>query len=161
MSVALSIDPCEVQIKAIRAQGPGAQNVHKVATAVQLFFDIRASSLPQEVKERCLALADQRITQDVAWWPDSGATTSTVGSSFSAAMLRSICGNVVVIKAQSQRTQELNRQEALRRLHMLIAQVLQPPRVRRPTRPTYGSQQRRLAGKAQRATIKAGRGRVL
>lgn len=64
MSVALSIDPCEVQIKAIRAQGPGGQNVHKVATAVQLFFDIRASSLPQEVKERCLALADQRITQD-------------------------------------------------------------------------------------------------
>ena len=133
MSVALSIDPCEVQIKAIRAQGPGGQNVNKVATAVQLFFDIRASSLPQEVKERCLALADQRITQD----------------------------GVVVIKAQSQRTQELNRQEALRRLHMLIAQVLQPPRVRRPTRPTYGSQQRRLAGKAQRATIKAGRGRVL
>lgn len=133
MSVALSIDPCEVQIKAIRAQGPGGQNVHKVATAVQLFFDIRALSLPQEVKERCLALADQRITQD----------------------------GVVVIKAQSQRTQELNRQEALRRLHMLIAQVLQPPRVRRPTRPTYGSQQRRLAGKAQRATIKAGRGRVL
>ena len=133
MSVALSIDPCEVQIKAIRAQGPGGQNVNKVATAVQLFFDIRASSLPQEVKERCLALADQRITQD----------------------------GVVVIKAQSQRTQELNRQEALRRLHMLIAQVLQPPPVRRPTRPTYGSQQRRLAGKAQRATIKAGRGRVL
>ena len=133
MSVALSIDPCEVQIKAIRAQGPGGQNVHKVATAVQLFFDIRASSLPQEVKERCLALADQRITQD----------------------------GVVVIKAQSQRTQELNRQEALRRLHMLIAQVLQPPPVRRPTRPTYGSQQRRLAGKAQRATIKACRGRVL
>ena len=85
------------------------------------------------MKERCLALADQRITQD----------------------------GVVVIKAQSQRTQELNRQEALRRLHMLIAQVLQPPPVRRPTRPTYGSQQRRLAGKAQRATIKAGRGRVL
>ena len=133
MSVAFSIDPCEVQIKAIRAQGPGGQNVHKVAAAVQLFFDIRASSLPQEVKERCLALADQRITQD----------------------------GVVVIKAQSQRTQELNRQEALRRLHMLIAQVLQPPPVRRPTRPTYGSQQRRLAGKAQRATIKAGRGRVL
>lgn len=133
MSVALSIDPCEVQIKAIRAQGPGGQNVNKVATAVQLFFDIRASSLPQEVKERCLAPADQRITQD----------------------------GVVVIKAQSQRTQELNRQEALRRLHMLIAQVLQPPPVRRPTRPTYGSQQRRLAGKAQRATIKAGRGRVL
>lgn len=133
MSVALSIDPCEVQIKAIRAQGPGGQNVNKVATAVQLFFDIRASSLPQEVKERCLALADQRITQD----------------------------GVVVIKAQSQRTQELNRQEALRRLHILIAQVLQPPPVRRPTRPTYGSQQRRLAGKAQRATIKAGRGRVL
>ena len=133
MSVAFSIDPCEVQIKAIRAQGPGGQNVNKVATAVQLFFDIRASSLPQEVKERCLAPADQRITQD----------------------------GVVVIKAQSQRTQELNRQEALRRLHMLIAQVLQPPPVRRPTRPTYGSQQRRLAGKAQRATIKAGRGRVL
>ena len=67
----------------------------------------------------------------------------------------------MVIKAQSQRTQELNRLEALRRLHDLIAQGLQPPRVRRPTRPTRGSQQRRLAGKAQRATIKAGRGRVL
>ena len=65
MSVALSIDPCEVQIKAIRAQGPGGQNVHKVATAVQLFFDIRASSLPQEVKERCLALADQRPAPEI------------------------------------------------------------------------------------------------
>ncbi|NIC41836.1 alternative ribosome rescue aminoacyl-tRNA hydrolase ArfB [Aquabacterium sp. A08] len=133
MNPVLSIDPCEVLIKAIRAQGPGGQNVNKVATAVQLFFDIRASSLPEDVKARCLALADQRITQE----------------------------GVVVIKAQSQRTQELNRLEALRRLHDLIAQGLRPPRMRRPTRPTRGSQQRRLAGKAQRATIKAGRGRVL
>lgn len=133
MPPAFAIDPRELQIKSIRAQGPGGQNVNKVATAVQLFFDIRASSLPEAVKARCLAQADHRITQD----------------------------GVVVIKAQSHRTQELNRQEALRRLHELIGQVLSPPPVRRPTRPTRGSQQRRLSGKARRAEIKVGRGRVM
>ena len=132
MSVAFSIDPCEVQIKAIRAQGPGGQNVHKVATAVQLFFDIRASSLPQEVKERCLALADQRITQD----------------------------GVVVIKAQKYRTQEHNLWDGLQRLNALVATVARPPRPRKPTKPTWGSQQRRLQGKSLRSGIKALRGRV-
>ncbi len=128
----LQIAEAEVQISAIRAQGAGGQNVNKVSSAVQLRFDIAASSLPEAVRERLLALSDRRI---------SGA-------------------GVLVIKAQSFRTQEANRDDAWQRLQQLIDSVAAAPKARRPTRPTYGSQQRRLQGKARRAEVKAGRGRI-
>lgn len=129
---ALSVDPSELEFHAIRAQGPGGQNVNKVSSAIQLRFDIAASSLPDAVRTRLLALSDRRISE--AGW--------------------------LVIKAQSFRTQEANRADALRRLQELVNSVAEAPKTRRPTRPTYGSQQRRLQGKARRAEVKAGRGRI-
>jgi len=128
----LLIDPDEVEISAIRAQGAGGQNVNKVSSAVHLCYDIPASSLPDDVKERLLALRDSRITQE----------------------------GVLVLKAQQHRTQEMNRADALARLQAVIDTVATPPRVRRATKPTYGSKQRRLEGKSQRAQIKSLRGRV-
>ena len=124
------VDEREVEFSAIRAQGAGGQNVNKVSSAVHLRFDIRASSLPDAVKERLLALRDQRITAD----------------------------GVVVIKAQTTRSQDMNRAEALRRLQELVTRVAKPPRVRKPTRPTFASKQRRLEGKSQRSAIKLQRG---
>jgi ribosome-associated protein len=132
MTSPITISPDEVEISAIRAQGAGGQNVNKVSSAVHLRFDIRVSSLPEPIKERLLALADQRITGD----------------------------GVVVIKAQTSRSQEANRAEALQRLNELVNSVAVPPKPRRPTKPTYGSKQRRLEGKSQRSAIKAGRGKV-
>lgn len=117
---------------AIRAQGAGGQNVNKVSSAVHLRFDIGASSLPEDWKERLLSLRDQRITDE----------------------------GVVVIKAQTSRSQEANRADALDRLCELVSSVATVPRTRRATKPTYGSKQRRLEGKKQRAGIKAGRGRI-
>ena len=133
MTSPITVSPDEVEISAIRAQGAGGQNVNKVSSAVHLRFDIRASSLPEPIKERLLALADQRITGD----------------------------GVVVIKAQTSRSQEANRAEALQRLNELVNSVAVPPKPRRPTKPTYGSKQRRLEGKSQRSAIKAGRGKVV
>ena len=126
------IQPEEVEWCAVRAQGPGGQNVNKVSSAVHLRFDVRASALPEEVKERLLALHDSRITHE----------------------------GVVVIKAQQFRSQEQNLADAMARLNALVQSVAAPPRVRRATKPTYGAQQRRLAGKSQRGETKALRGRV-
>ncbi|MFY8118594.1 MAG: alternative ribosome rescue aminoacyl-tRNA hydrolase ArfB [Roseateles sp.] len=122
----------ELEISAIRASGPGGQNVNKVSNAVHLRFDIRRSSLPAAIKERLLALADQRISSE----------------------------GVVVIKAQDSRSLEANRQEAIARLQALVQSVAHTPKARRATKPSWGSQQRRLAGKTLRGEVKAGRGKL-
>ncbi|MES2902162.1 MAG: alternative ribosome rescue aminoacyl-tRNA hydrolase ArfB [Pseudomonadota bacterium] len=126
------VDPNEVVFSAIRAQGPGGQNVNKVSCAVHLRFDIARSSLPEPIKERLLALADSRLSQD----------------------------GVLVLKAQSSRSLEQNKEDGLRRLQEIVDSVAVLPPVRRPTKPTYGSQRRRLESKTKSGQTKALRGKV-
>ncbi len=120
----------EFDITAIRAQGAGGQNVNKVSSAIHLRFDIAASSLREDIKARLLALNDRRITDE----------------------------GIVVIKAQTHRSQDMNRAEAVHRLHDLVRSVAHAPRVRRATQPTLASKRRRLEGKRQRSALKAQRG---
>ena len=126
------LDPLDVTFSAIRAQGPGGQNVNKVSCAVHARLDIKASSLPDAVKSRLLALHDSRLSQD----------------------------GVLVLKAQQSRSLEQNKEDALRRLQALVDAAAEVPTVRRPTRPTRGSQLRRLDGKTRSSQVKALRRKI-
>lgn len=127
------IPESEVEIRAIRAQGAGGQNVNKVSSAIHLRFDIGASSLPDHYKERLLKLNDNRITRE----------------------------GVIVIKAQQYRSQEKNREEALKRLYELVDSVAELPPKRKPTNPTRSSQKKRLDSKIHRGQLKIMRKKLL
>jgi len=130
VSIPIVISESEVEVTAIRAQGPGGQNVNKVASAIHLRFDIPKSSLSEAVKTRLLALPDSRVTLE----------------------------GVLVLKAQRYRTQDMNRMDAFARLHEWVNSVALPPKKRKPTQPSYGAVQKRLKSKNKRSDLKSTRG---
>jgi ribosome-associated protein len=132
ISKTVNISDSELEFSAIRSQGAGGQNVNKVATAIHLRFDITASSLPNYYKEKLLQLSDRRFTNN----------------------------GVVVIKAQEHRSQEQNREEAVKRLQELVRSAIIVPKLRKPSKPSRSSQKRRLESKSKRSQIKATRGNI-